>query len=146
MVSRALVSRVPAGPLFQIDLLVVLEGAVRNFFLTKNDNMSYNVVMKLINRKELERFKNKHAQSAKPLIIWENIVSQSVYKSFPDLRRTFPSADYVPQYTVFNISGNKYRLITEIDYEFQLIDIRAVWTHAEYSQKINIEKLNRGKL
>lgn len=102
--------------------------------------------MKLMNRKELERFKNRHPQSIKPLILWETIVSQSSYKSFPDLRKTFPSADYVPLYTVFNISGNKYRLITEIDYEFQLIDIKIVWTHAEYSHKINNEKLNRGRL
>lgn len=50
------------------------------------------------------------------------------------------------EYTVFNISDNKYRLITKIDYEFQLIDIKAIWTHAEYSQKTNVEKLNRGKL
>jgi mRNA interferase HigB len=102
--------------------------------------------MKLMNRKEMEQFKRKHAQSIKPLIIWESIVSQSFYKSFPELKKTFPSADYVSQYTVFNISGNKYRLITEIDYEFQLIDIKAIWTHAEYSQRINVEKINRGKL
>lgn len=102
--------------------------------------------MKLINRKEVERFKKKHAQSIKPLIVWESIVNKSCYRSFPELKKTFPSADYVPQYTVFNIGGNKYRLITEIDYEFQLVDIKIIWTHAEYSQKINVEKLNRGKL
>jgi len=102
--------------------------------------------MNLINRKVLERFKNKHAQSFKPLAAWESIVSQSNYRSFSDLRKTFPSADYVPHYTVFNIGGNKYRLITEIDYEYQLIDIKIVWTHAEYSQRINSEKLNRGEL
>lgn len=102
--------------------------------------------MKLINRQELGRFKIKHPQSIKPLILWENIVSKTFYKNFPELRKTFPSADYVPRYTVFNISGNKYRLITEIDYEFQLIDIKIVWTHAEYSQKINLDKLKRGKL
>lgn len=102
--------------------------------------------MNLINRKILEQFKKKHAQSVRPLIVWENIVNQSDYKSFIDLRKTFPSSDYVPHYTVFNIGGNKYRLITEIDYEYQLIDIKIVWTHAEYSQKNNSEKLSRGEL
>jgi len=100
--------------------------------------------MRIINRKVLADFKFKHPQSIRPLVAWENTVSQSFYKSFPDLRKTFPSADYVAPYTVFNIGGNKYRLITEMDYGFQLIDIKVVWTHAEYNQ--NNHKLKQGKL
>lgn len=46
------------------------------------------------------------------------------------MRKIFPSADLVGNFTVFNIKGNHYRLITRIDYESQLLFIRAVLTHA----------------
>jgi len=46
----------------------------------------------------------------------------------------FPHADSVGDLTVFNIGGNKYRLIVRIRYDFQLINIRAVFTHKEYDK------------
>ncbi len=74
-------------------------------------------------------------------------MNQSTYGNFNQLKKTFASADYLPAgYTVFNIGGNKYRLIVEMDYSLALVDIKAVWTHAEYSQSKRIEDLRRGKL
>ena len=54
--------------------------------------------------------------------------------SLVDVRKTYPSADYVDGLTVFNISGNKYRLIVTIRYKKGRIFIRHVLTHAEYDQ------------
>ncbi|MBD2608918.1 type II toxin-antitoxin system HigB family toxin [Scytonema hofmannii FACHB-248] len=51
------------------------------------------------------------------------------------LRQVFPSADLVGNFIVFNISANNYRLITYIDYEFQITFVRAVLTHAEYDKE-----------
>ena len=51
---------------------------------------------------------------------------------FFQLRHTFPQADQVGNLTVFNISGNNYRLITLIDYRYQKVFVRAVLTHSEY--------------
>ncbi len=103
--------------------------------------------MRIINRKELDQFKKKHPHSIRPLSGWEALVSQSEYRSFNELRRTFPSADYLSAgYTVFNIGGNKYRLITEIDYALKMVEVKIVWTHAEYSQSKNAEHLRRGQL
>ena len=53
---------------------------------------------------------------------------------FGGFRKMFASADPVNRWTVFNIKGNRYRLITEINYRFQRIYIRHVLTHAEYSR------------
>lgn len=75
------------------------------------------------------------------------MVRQTTYRHFSDLRRTFASADYLPSgYTIFNIAGNKYRLIVEIDYSLEWVDIKALWTHAEYSQTKNLNDLRRGTL
>jgi mRNA interferase HigB len=109
--------------------------------------LTYNTAMRVINRKKLDQFKRKHPQSVRPLSGWEAVITQSAYRSFNELRKTFPSADYLSSgYTIFNIGGNKYRLITEIDYSFRMVDIKTVWTHAEYSQSKNAESFRRGQL
>jgi mRNA interferase HigB len=51
-----------------------------------------------------------------------------------ELRQTFPPADKVGNFTVFNIGGNNYRLITLVDYEYQKVFIRHILTHAEYDK------------
>jgi mRNA interferase HigB len=55
-----------------------------------------------------------------------------IYASFAELRITFPSADQVGNFTVFNIAGNKFRLIVAIHYNRKKVYIRHVLTHAEY--------------
>ncbi|MFZ0537849.1 MAG: type II toxin-antitoxin system HigB family toxin, partial [Candidatus Sulfotelmatobacter sp.] len=56
------------------------------------------------------------------------------WKKLMDVRKTFSSADAVGKRTVFNIKGNEYRLIAEINYPFGRIYIRHVLTHAEYDR------------
>ena len=103
--------------------------------------------MILVGKDKLHGFFKKHAQSKKPLTTWSKLVEESHYKDFNHLRKTFPSADYVHhRYTIFNISGNKYRLVAILNYEAQVIVIKQVWTHAEYSVSKNQESLKRGSL
>ncbi|MFN7933700.1 MAG: type II toxin-antitoxin system HigB family toxin [Bryobacteraceae bacterium] len=52
-----------------------------------------------------------------------------------DVRADFPHADSVGVFTVFNISGKKYRLISVIKYRWQIIYIRHILTHAEYDRE-----------
>ena len=52
-----------------------------------------------------------------------------------DMRKTFPHADAVGEFTVFNIGGNKYRLATSISYRTGKVFIRHVMTHQEYSRE-----------
>ena len=64
-------------------------------------------------------------------------------KNFNELKRTFTSADYVPKkYTVFDIGGNDYRIVTVISYDAQKVYLRLVGTHSEYDKST---KENRGK-
>ncbi len=63
-----------------------------------------------------------------------------------ELRTEFNSVDSVYDYTIFNVGGNNYRLITAVHYNTQYCFIRIVWTRAEYSKRSNQDKLKRGAL
>jgi mRNA interferase HigB len=103
--------------------------------------------MILIGRKQINVFGIAHPQSRKPLAAWEQAIVQTNYTSFNQLKQTFSSVDYVfHQYTIFDISGNKYRLISEIDYAASVINIKKIWTHAEYSLQKNIDAIRRNRI
>lgn len=103
--------------------------------------------MILIGKKLIAAFGISHPQSRKPLAVWEGIIKQTNYGGFNELKLTFPSADYVyGQYTIFNIGGNKYRLISEINYSAGVVGVKRIWTHAEYSMKTNEDALRRNKI
>jgi mRNA interferase HigB len=91
--------------------------------------------MRIISRRTLREFWEKHSTAQTGLLLWYQRVSGSEFQNFNDLRQVFPSADQVGNFTVFNISGNNYRLITYIDYDYQIVFIRAVLTHAEYDKE-----------
>jgi len=90
--------------------------------------------MRIITRKRILDFSNEHPQSKAPLDAWFCIVEKSNYKSFVDLRKSFPSADNVGVLTVFNIGGNKYILIAAIHYNTKMVFIRHILTHSEYDR------------
>jgi len=62
-------------------------------------------------------------------------VESNSFKHFVDLKKTFGSADQVRPYTVFDISGNKFRLIAVVDYGLQSVSIECVLTHAQYDEE-----------
>ena len=76
----------------------------------------------------------KHADAENPLQAWYRTMESEVFTDFNDLRATFASADYVDGLTVFNIGGNKYRLVAAIHYNRHKVYIRAVLTHEEYDR------------
>ncbi|MTJ53518.1 type II toxin-antitoxin system HigB family toxin [Anabaena sp. UHCC 0253] len=91
--------------------------------------------MRVISKKILRDFWEKHSQAESGLLLWYQRISDSQLETFNDVRQIFPSADLVGNWTIFNIKGNHYRLITYIDYEYQLLFIRAVLTHSEYDKE-----------
>lgn len=91
--------------------------------------------MRIISRRSLREFWEKHSTAKNGLILWYDRILKSNFTNFAELRQRFPSADLVGNFTVFNISGNNYRLITYIDYQAQIIFVRAVLTHADYDKE-----------
>ena len=72
--------------------------------------------MHVIAKPALVEFWKKHPGAEGPLEAWYGIMRREVFADFNALRETFGSADYVDPFTVFNIGGNKYRLIAVIHY------------------------------
>ncbi len=93
--------------------------------------------MVVINKGLLEWFGRKHGQAKEPLKSWLKKAQQANWKHLMDVRQDYPSADggvKAAGYTVFNIKGNSYRLVTLIDYLQQTIFVTNVFTHAEYDK------------
>ena len=90
--------------------------------------------MHVISRKKLKDAASRHIDLEGPLDAWFRIAKKAEWKKLMDVRKTFSSADAVGKWTVFNIKGNEYRLIAEINYLFGRIYIRHVLTHAEYDR------------
>ena len=88
--------------------------------------------MHIITRKRLNDFAQKHPDATSALQHWYKEVKSKEFNSFVELRMTFPSADKVGKLTVFNVGGNKFRLIAAIHYNRRKVYIRAVLTHHEY--------------
>jgi mRNA interferase HigB len=88
----------------------------------------------VISRKKLLEAAGVHADLAAPLDVWYRIAKAATWESLEDVRQQFPSADGVEKFTVFNIKGGSYRLISEINYRTQKLFIRDVLTHAEYDK------------
>jgi len=90
--------------------------------------------VRVISNKALTDFAALHPASEDPLQAWRRIVEASTFRGFAELRRTFNSVDRVGDFYVFDIGGNKYRLITAIHFNRQVIFIRHVFTHAQYDK------------
>jgi mRNA interferase HigB len=88
--------------------------------------------MHVIAKPALIHFWTKHPDARSSLMAWFKIIQANDFASYAELKRTFASADHVKGLTVFNIAGNKYRLIAAVHYNRHKVYIRHVLTHAEY--------------
>ncbi|WP_373541527.1 type II toxin-antitoxin system HigB family toxin [Chamaesiphon sp.] len=91
--------------------------------------------MHIISRKRLVLFALTHADSEVALDTWDRTAKSAEWQNLVELREAYPSADLVDIYTVFNIKGNHYRLIAEINYRIGTIFVRNILTHAEYDKE-----------
>ncbi|MCP4548584.1 MAG: type II toxin-antitoxin system HigB family toxin [bacterium] len=88
--------------------------------------------MHIITRKRLNDFAAAHPETHSALERWYRLAKRRNFSSFEDFRSSFSSVDKVGKLTVFNIGGNKARLIVAMHYNRRKIYIRAVLTHDEY--------------
>jgi len=91
--------------------------------------------MHIISRKPLREFSEKHPPAKTPLDTWFADVSRAEWASFADIRAAYGSADVVAgNRVIFNIGGNKYRLVVKVAYKCGKVFVRFVGTHAEYDK------------
>ena len=91
--------------------------------------------MRVISRKALREFADTHKDAETPLDDWYRIAKRLRWANLVDVRKTYPHADAVGEFTIFNISGNKYRLAPYINYRAGKVYIRHVMTHEESSRE-----------
>ena len=90
--------------------------------------------MKLISNKVLREFASLHPEAEVPLQAFRQLIERGHYPHFAALRTTFRGVDKVGERYVFNIAGNKVRVIAAIAFTPQLLWVRAVLTHADYDK------------
>ena len=88
--------------------------------------------MHVLSRKALREFWTVHPDAERPLRRWYHTAMKAKWSSFAEVRATYGTADQVDRFAVFNIAGNKYRLIAVIHYNRSKVFVRHVLTHKEY--------------
>ena len=90
--------------------------------------------MNVIKKKTLVGYAARHPDTAGPLASWRKIFEKTDFADINAIRAILPTADFADPYTIFNIKGNRYRLITIIHYRYQRIYIKELFTHADYDK------------
>jgi mRNA interferase HigB len=90
--------------------------------------------MRIISYRKLREFYEAHPDSKTALMSWYAAVKKADWKTFADVRDTFRTADVYKNCTIFDIGGNKYRLIAWINYRNHAVYVRAILTHSDYGK------------
>ena len=93
--------------------------------------------MHVISRKKLRDYCQNHADSCEALDDWYKIASQANWNKLIEVQTIYPQAEAVGNFTIFNVKGNKYRLIVSLNYQKQIVYIKYILTHAEYDKLCN---------
>lgn len=89
--------------------------------------------MRVITNRRLVEFAARHPQAAVPLQVWRQCVEARDYANHAGFKQTFSAVDKVGDLYVFDIGGNKWRLVAFVHFGKQICYIKHVLTHAEYS-------------
>jgi mRNA interferase HigB len=65
---------------------------------------------------------------------WYRVTKRADWASFADVKQTFSTADLVAPHIVFDIGGNRYRLVAEANFRKRVVFIRDIMTHREYEK------------
>ncbi len=104
-------------------------------YIRKHLGITTSSIMHIISQKRVAEFWQKHADAETSLRYWYKLTRDAQWRNLAELRQVFPSADQVGRLTVFNIGGNKYRLIARVQYRFRKVYIRTILTHSEYDKE-----------
>jgi mRNA interferase HigB len=97
--------------------------------------------MRIITRKCLREFAQRYPDAGEPLDKWYRVLRAAKWENLQDVHRVYPHADAVKvasgnSVTVFNLCGNKYRLIAAMHYDRQRVYVLRLLRHAEYSKNL----------
>jgi mRNA interferase HigB len=92
--------------------------------------------MHVITQKRIWEAKKKYPESSSALDGWYRIIRKNEFNDFSQLKKIFNSVDKVEEFYVFDIGGNKLRLIANIHFYRQKIYIRHILTHKEYDRHV----------
>lgn len=91
--------------------------------------------MRIVAKRALREFWREHADAEQPLKTWYVHVKAAKWQRPADIRSTFGAADFIAgNRVIFDIGGNKYRLIGKVNYRRHVVFIRFVGTHKDYDR------------
>ncbi|WP_246660729.1 type II toxin-antitoxin system HigB family toxin [Tardiphaga sp. vice154] len=85
--------------------------------------------IRFISTSALVAFTARHPAAGMPLQVWRRIIESRAFAGFSDIRKTFNSVDRVENFYVFDIGGNKYRIVAALHFDKQRLYVRYVFTH-----------------
>ena len=88
--------------------------------------------MHVVSHKAIRLFCEEHADARNAMDRWYRVAKRAIWASFAEVRQSFNTADFVAPFVVFDIGGNKYRLIAEINFSRRVLFIHRIMTHQEY--------------
>jgi len=93
------------------------------------------MLVQIVARRTLRAFWERHADAEQPLRAWYHDVRKADWRSPADVKRVYPNASIIGENRiVFNIGGNKYRLVVAVNYPYRMCYVRFVGTHQAYDR------------
>jgi mRNA interferase HigB len=112
---------------------------IAKFYLSLQANVD--ITMKIWNKELIDEFTEKHAEAISAFQRWIDIVEDADWNFHAELKKDFPSADYVGNSRyVFNIRGNTYRIVVVVIFIVKILNVRFIGTHTEYN-KVNCKTI-----
>ncbi len=104
--------------------------------LPKTGNAGYTVCVRIIATSTLKAFYENRQQGAEQAIkVWIAVARQAGWKTPSDAKASFPAADILPDgRMIFDLGGNKYRLVAKINYRAGIVYVRFIGTHRAYDK------------
>lgn len=90
--------------------------------------------MHIISKKALTTFYADHPSSAAALEAWYKVVSKNNFENFAAIKQSFNTADKAGEFVIFDIGGNKFRLICVFHFDRKVVYVREVFTHLQYDK------------
>lgn len=91
--------------------------------------------MRIISEKRIREFWQQRPEAEKAMREWIKTVRRADWSNPSDVRKTFNHADNYGCCVIFDVGGNKFRIIGKIAYGFRIVYIRSVMTHQQYDEK-----------